>query len=510
MEITALKIDSQPLEDHQVQLNVEFDSGMLDNYKHRAARDLAQRIKIPGFRPGKAPYNIVVRHVGEPALLEEALDRLVNDQYEKVIEESGIHPYGAGQLERIVSSEPLVLEFIVPLEPEVQLGDYLSIKKAYEPKEITDEDVNRVLDDLRDRQAILEPAERPAEIGDVVTVHLAGKRLNPEEGESTDLIEENSYQLLVRSNDDAAKDEWPYPGFSHELVAMYIGDTKSLTYTFPDDHDFESLRGVGAEYDVNVEEIKSRTLPELDDKFAKTVGETYENLDSLKDDIRTSLERQNQESYDEDYDDSILSELVDQSTIKYPPQMLESEQNNVVESFTRRLEQQGSDLDLYLKTRDMTVDDLKEEAKPVAEQRLKRSLALLELTKAEDIQVSEEELQNQTTNLLRSLNQSLSPEDSRRLGDQRIMNNLVGNVMLDLLNQRALQLLREIAQGKYPPEEQTETEPVAEDAVKQTTDTTDASSESQDESEIPAEAEEQVIQPSMDDEEVIETTETEE
>ena len=120
-----MKIDTQPRDDHQAKLVVEFEDGTLDEYKKRAARELANRIRVPGFRPGRAPYNIILRQVGEAALTEEALERLVKDRYPDIIAEASIKPYSAGELENIASTDPLVLEFVVPLEPEIILGDYI-------------------------------------------------------------------------------------------------------------------------------------------------------------------------------------------------------------------------------------------------------------------------------------------------------------------------------------------------------------------------------------------------
>lgn len=447
-----MKIESQPLDDHQVKLTVEFEAGVLEDYKRRAARHLANRVKVPGFRPGKAPYQVIARQVGDAALTEEGLEMLVNDKYAQIIDESGVHPFSSGQFDKIVSTEPLILEFSVPLEPEITLGDYQALRRPYELKEISDEDVDEVLENLRERQAVLEPADRPAAEGDVVSVHLTGARLNPAEDQSDNLVEERTYQFLVRAAGKHADDEWPFPGFSQNLVGLSVGDGKTLSYQFSEDYQFETMRGVEGSYQLVVEEIKSRDLPELDEEFVKTIGE-YADLAALKAEIRSSLEQQALETYNQVYDDAILAELVEQSVVKYPPQMLESEQNNVVDNFKHRLEQQGTDLDLYLKSREMDLDGLKEEAKPVAEERLKRSLVLLEVAKAENIQVSEEELQSQTMLALRSLNQTLSPEDARRLTDERIMNNLVGNVMLEAMSRKAEERLRDIASGKYVPGE---------------------------------------------------------
>lgn len=452
-----MKIESTPRDDNQVKLNVEFDPGTLEVYKQRAARELSRRMKIPGFRPGKAPYNVIVRQVGDAHLTEEALELLVDERYPKIIEESGIRPYTAGQLDNIDGYDPLVLSFVVPLEPEVKLGDYHSIRRPYEPKTIEDGDVDDVLENLRDRQAVLEPVDRPAGEGDVVTVVLKGTRDKVEtkddpENQSAILVDERSYQILVRDSDKVAEDEWPFPGFSQNLTGLSIGDERDLQYKFGEDFQFESLRGAEASYHFLIEDIKSRSLPELNDDFAKTVGD-FATLDALKSEILSSLKEQSLDEYNKSYDDAILEELVAQSSIKYPPQMLDSEQNNVVDNLKHRLEQQGSTLELYLKTRDMDIEALKEEAKPVAQGRLKRSLALLELANMEKIQISEEELQSETSQTLHSLNQTLQAEDARRLTDPRVMNNLVGNVMLDMLAKRAEQRLREIANGSYTPAE---------------------------------------------------------
>lgn len=459
-----MKIDTQTLTDHRAQLTVEFDPGDLDEYKRRTARELARRIKVPGFRPGKAPYHVIVRQVGEPALLEEALEKLVNDRYEQIITESGISPYTSGHLEKIVSSDPLVLEFQVPLAPVVELGDYHSIHRDYELALITDEDVDEVLENLQDRQAILEPAERPARPGDVASVHLSGERVTPAEDQPAELIQENTYQFLIRTPEGLAADEWPFPGFSQRLLGLSSGEGGMALYTFPEDYGFENLRGVEASYQFTVEAVKSRTLPELNDEFAKSVGE-YESLESLRADILASLQEQRLANYNEEYDDAILDELVSGASIQFPAEMLESEQNTIIENFKRRLEGQGTDFNLYLKSRQINLEALKEEAKPAAEKRLQRSLALLELSKAEDIQLTDEEIQTETAGILQSLNRTLEPEEARRLTDPRMMNNLVGNVMLDLLNQRALQRLRDIARGNYPPASEETSAEAAESAT---------------------------------------------
>lgn len=450
-----MKIESQPLENHQVKLTVEVEPDVLEAAKHRAARQLAKRTKIPGFRPGKAPYNVITRQLGEANILEEAMDLLVSDIYPKVIEESGIHPYGPGNLEKIASMEPPVLEFVVPLEAEVKLGDYKSISSPYEPKEVSEQDVTNVLQDLLERQAVIEPVERPAQEGDVVAVRLSAHRTQEEEGQDPSLIRERSMPIIVQpetGESEQAEKEWPYPGFSRNLIGLSAGDERSLTHTFAEDADFESLRGVEAEFHFTVENVKSRTLPELNDEFATTVGE-YADLAALQADIRQSLEQQAQESYDSEYGEKVLEEAVAQSEIQYPPQMLEREIDSVVDSLKSRLEQQKLDMDLYLKTREMDMAGLREEARPVAETRLRKSLVLLEIAKFEDIKVEQEELQSETMRTMDALSRSLPEKEARRLGNRDVFSSLVGSVMADMLTHKSMERLRDIASGKAAEQE---------------------------------------------------------
>jgi trigger factor len=450
----TLKIETQPLEDHQIKLVVEVDSEPFEKAKRRAASRLSRRTKIPGFRPGKAPYQIVQRHIGEEVILEESLDILLKELYPKIIEEAEIEPHGPGKLENVISVEPLKLEFVVPLAAEVELGDYRSIRFPYELQETTDQDVDDVLQDLRHRQAIDEPVERPAQEGDHVYIRLSAERAIAEEGQDPALIADRPQSLLIASEEEDMENEWPFAGFSRELLGMSPGNEKSFTHTFPKDSDYESLKGVTAEFKVSMEEVKSRTLPEVNDEFAQSVGD-YATLEDLRSEIRNSLEQQNKKTYDDDYDDKILNEIVEQSTIKYPPQMLDEEIDEVLHQLEHRLESQNLDLNTYLMTREMNEDDLREEVKPVAEKRLKRSVVLLEISKEEDVDISPDEVQAETERALDILARTMSEKDLRKLSTEQLVPNLVSNIMVDMRISKTSERLRSIAKGEVEVPEET-------------------------------------------------------
>ncbi|MFO7622929.1 MAG: trigger factor [Anaerolineales bacterium] len=459
-----MKIETTPLDDHQVKLRVEIEADQLEAAKRRAARQIAKKAKIPGFRPGKAPYHIVERFAGEAALLEDALDLLVKDVYPQALQESKIEPYGPGTLENVPSTEPPVFEFVVPLQAEVTLGDYYSLRIPYELKEITDEDVAKVIDSIRDQQAILEPVERTAQDGDQLQIRLSAKYTQVEEGENETLLNDRSAPVILGAVDSDTPDEWPFPGFSSQLAGLSAGDEKTILHTFADDSPFEELRGKEAEFNVKVENVKARSLPEINDEFAQAQGE-FENLAALQDLIRKNLEDQAKQEYHDEYEEKLFEELLKVAEIKYPPQLIEHEIDGLVHQLEHRIERQGLDMDTYLKSRQMEMDALREELKPVAESRARRQLALIEVAKLEKVQVDPQEVQAQTLQTLNTAAQDMSPTEVRNLASQDMVSRLAQDITYDLLIHQTTDRLITIFKGEAEAEEQSQAETTEVDIV---------------------------------------------
>jgi trigger factor len=439
-EIT-LKIETQFLEDHQAKLIVEVEPEQMEEMKRRAALKLSRRVKIPGFRPGKAPYPVIVRTIGDATIIEEALEILVEDIYPKVIKEAEIEPYGPGKLEKVASMEPLTLEFVVPLDARVTLGDYRSMRKSYEPKPVTDQDVEDSIKELQERQALVEPVDRAAEEGDVVTVRLSGER--KDDADNKVLFAERSVPVIIRSGD---KDEWLFNGFSKNFIGLLAGAEGIIEHTFPADSEHDELQGVPAEFHYTVENVKSRTLPQVDDEFAKSLGD-FETVEALRENVRTALEAQAKAAYNETYDNEIIDQTIESTQFQYPPQMLDNEIDQAIKDLENRLNQQGLDIDIYLKSRNKDMEGLREELKPVAEKRLKRALVLFELGKLEDIQIKQEELETEAVNTFDYLQRSLPERDARRLTNRNIRDNVLSNVMVDMMTRKTVERLRDIFSG---------------------------------------------------------------
>jgi trigger factor len=442
-----LKIETVSLDDHQVRLTVEIEADVLESSKRKAAKELAKKVKIPGFRPGKAPYNVIQKHVGDAAIFENAIEIVLEDIYPKVIEEAEIDPYGPGTLEEIKELDPPTFEFLVPLAPVVKLENYWDIRLEYEEKEITEEDVDKVIDSLRDNQAVIEPVDRPAEEGDMVYILLSGVRKGEKDENKKVLIEERSYPVIIEKESVDSSSEYPYPGFSRNLIGMSPDEEKTLEYKFSDDYEFDDLQGVTGEYKLKVEEVKGRKLPDADDEFAKTIGE-YEDIEGLRAEISKSLEERAEREQNSDYEDKIIDKLLESAEIKHPPQMLEHEIDYSIQDLERQLATQGMDMEIYLKSRDIDMEALREEVKPNAKVRMLRALLISEIASQEEITLTQEEIEEKTKQTLNEIQQYYPETEAQKFTRGDVFSRLVNRIVSDEIINRTLERLRLIAKGE--------------------------------------------------------------
>lgn len=375
--ISAVKVTTERLPNSQVKVEIEVAPERVEQSIDAAYKRLAKRVKIPGFRPGKAPRPVVERHLGgRDALLHEALDKLVPEVYDEVVEEQDIHAIDLPQLS-ITNLEPVTFTATVPIRPEVKLGDYKSIRLEHEPVAVDGNQVDEAVERLRASQALLEPVERPVKLGDVlradISAHIEGDEQFSRQDAEFALIEDG---------------EVLQPGFKEQLVGMTKSEEKKFSLAVPDDHPDESRRGKKYDYSVALREVKERRLPDLDDDFAQGIGEGYETVDLLKDKIRTDmlaeLERQERASYEM----RILDELLKISEIEYPPVMVDRE---IEHQLTDHGGGQAAFQD-QLQRAGKTEDEVKSELRPAAEDRVKRSLILSQVSEDEAVEVSDDEV----------------------------------------------------------------------------------------------------------------------
>jgi trigger factor len=463
-----LNIEKNIREDHQAELTVEVDAERMEAMKRRAARKLAERGKIPGFRPGKAPYEMIRRHYGDEPILEQAIDMLVDEIYPEVLKQAEIEPSAPGTLEKIESMDPPKLIFRVPLVPTVELGDYLSVRVPYEWTAPGPEKLDEALRDLRQMYGTTETVEREVQEGDYVLISVKGEKNDAAEGEDLSDLSRDSTATMVRAEDKQVDSEWPFKGFARELIGLKPGDSKSVEHTYPQDFDDENLKGATVTFEATVKTVRAVTLPELNDEFAKTIGEQYENIEQLKTVVQKDLESRSRADYDDEFFEQLIAKIKEGATLKYPPQVVEHEGEHVLEDLTQRLASQNMDLDTYFKVRNTTREKfVAEEVLPVAAKRLERGLILDEIARKHKVQIDEASLSqefNQTLNELASQGAvDFDKLNKSGKGAQERFSSAVANESAGrLLTRRTLEKLKSIALGEWKPEDDEPKQPEAE------------------------------------------------
>lgn len=443
-----MKFEKTVLDDHQAQVVVDVEPDRLESARRRAARKLAERGKIPGFRPGKAPYEVILRYYGDAAVYEQAVDLLVDELYPEMLKEAEIEPAAAGSLEKIDGTESPRFTFKVPLRPEVGLGNYHDIRLPYEFQAPGPEKLQQALEELQQMYGSTETVEREIQEGDYILIDLKSEK---------ESLSRSGFSTIVRKED--RQDEFPFPGFARELVGLKAGDTKTVTHDYPADFPDDSLAGQTVSLEATIKAVRSMTLPPIDDGFAKMVGQ-YESLEALKEVLVKDIEARARAEYDDDYYARLVDKIKESATIKYAPQTLDHEAEHVVDDMRQRLGQQGLDLETYYKMRKTDAARfVEEEAKPVAKKRLERSLILDEVSRQEKIGVDNDSLDqefNSTLVDLQSQGLNLNSIRGGKQGQQRVAEAVAMESASRLLTRRTLERLKAIATGEYqPPAEET-------------------------------------------------------
>ena len=460
-----MKTEKTFTEDHQVRVRAEFEQETLEGFKRKAARKIAKSTRIPGFRPGKAPYAMVVNHVGEASILEEAIDLMLNDVYPQVLDQENIEPYGPGNLENIPSQEPPVFEFVIPLSPETELGDIESLKKPYEPPVVTDNDVDEYVTQLRQDKANIVPVEGAAKVGQLVYMTLEATDENPATPEEAVIVKSAPQQTLIPTKKEEKASEWPYKGFARELIGKKAEDQLSLTHTFPADSKDGALAGKTVRFDINIQSIKELELPEMNQEFLASAG-GFESVETLKQAVRGKLESDRTSEYDNTYYLELVDSLRAGATMKYPPQMIKEEEDDVLHRIEHDLEHRGLDLDVYLKIRKLDKDQfIEEEVKQTAKDRLERSLVMDAVTKKYAVKVTQQQLQAEVTGVLNSLLMSGEYQQAEKELGKKRFTEAISNEAANNALEKAIRLqLRTLAAPESLPvvEEVTEEEAVEE------------------------------------------------
>ena len=377
-----MKVTVETLPRRQVALNIEADQEEFEEARRHAYQHLAPRARVPGFRQGKAPLALVESFVGKAAFMEEALQHLVPEVTSKAMEEHEVEASGQPVIED-VSTDPVAWKATFDLQPEIDLGAYSEIRITPEPVVLEPETVDAELEKLRFEQAPWEPADRPSAMGDLLTIDILA--------EQDEKVEADDKGVLYYLEEGSAA---PVPGFAEQLVGAEAGHAQRFSLPSGDG---EGSGDDAKTYNFNVQvlEVKTKHLAGLDDEFAKGVGDGFESLDALREDmtnkLRTVLERTNRNELHE----RALQAVIDSSRLEYSPGFVDHEAERMLEEQENRLERNQMDVNEYLTSIGKTREEVLEEFKPSAEQRVVRSLVLSELLKAEGVELSDTEVETE-------------------------------------------------------------------------------------------------------------------
>jgi trigger factor len=379
-----MQITATPAPRSTVVLEIELPAERLDRAVDEAVRHLSRRTRVPGFRPGKAPRPLLERHLGPGAVLDDAVDHLVQDAYRQALVDQDLLPLTNADVEVVQAEEgkPLVFKATVQVRPEVQLGDYKHFNFSPEIETIDDARVDKVLEELRDQNATLAAVEdRGAKEGDYAVISFVGNRDGePFEGGSSERM-----PIILGQ-------ERLIPGFEANLTGLVVGRKTEFDIRFPDDYPETELAGKPAHFAVEIKELREKVLPDLDDDFIKTLGE-FDDLAALRADIRTRLERNALDRARHGFADRIIDYAVANATVDLPDILVDQEVEVMHDEFRGTLARQGISEEAYLKAVEKAESDLHTEFRPGAEKRVRTLLVLSKVADAEGVTAPEAEVE---------------------------------------------------------------------------------------------------------------------
>ena len=380
-----MKVSVEKLPTSEAVLQVDLTWEELEKASEKAYRKLVQKVDVQGFRRGKAPRSLLERKLGKEYIYQEGLDELINETYRSTIKEYEITPISQPELDAPVFEigQPYHFSLKVPIITPVELGDYKSLHFEREEATVTSEEVEKELEALRNRQTTWRVVERPAAIGDRVTVDL---KLTVEDQTISDL-KDNPFELTHERHG-------LFAGMDEHIVGMQAGETKSFTTTLPGDYANDKIAGKEANYTVTLHKVEIKELPELDDAFAAKVSNgEYETLEDLSKAVSDSILEKKKRRISDELREKVVDAVIDQSKITLHPILIHEEVEEIMHQFSHLLERQRMSIEQYLMMMRKSREEYMKELEPEAEKRVRRHLVLDEVIKQEGIQISPDEIE---------------------------------------------------------------------------------------------------------------------
>ena len=385
-----MSVQVEKLEKNMAKLTVEVSAEDFKAAIKKAFNKNKNRFSIPGFRKGKAPQAMIEKMYGEGVFYEDAADEAINASYAEAMKESGLEIVSRPEvtIEKIGKDEPFVYSALVAVKPEVTLGQYKGVEVEKADASVSAEDVEAELKKVQEQNArLLTVEDRGVEDGDQTVIDFEGFV----DGKGFEGGKAEDYPLTIGSHSFIDT-------FEKQLIGKKIGEECEVNVTFPTEYHAADLAGKPATFKVTVKEIKVKELPELNDEFASEVSE-FDTLDEYKKDVEKKLAEKKEIEANSKNEDAVVAKVVENATMEIPDKMIDAQAENMVQDMARRMQSQGLSLDMYLKYTGMTVEQMKEQARPDAEKRIRTRLVLEAVAKAENIQISDEKVDEEVAKM---------------------------------------------------------------------------------------------------------------
>ncbi len=442
-----MKVTKDKVEHSEAFLTIEAEPAEVEESLDKAYHSLVKKANVPGFRKGNAPRSVLERHLGKERMLDEALDHLFPVVYQKAIDDQQLKAVARPEV-KVEQTEPVIFKVTVPLMPTVEMGDYRSVRVAQKPVEVTDDQVDAAIENLRHQHATWEPVERGVEYDDMVVMDLESKM-----GEEPFLNRKGFQFQAVHDS------TFPTTGFAEHLLGMKAGEEKEFMLPFPADYRVESLRGKEASYKVKVAEVKKEILPELNDDFAKQVDAKFDTVEALRKEVADSLKKELEQRAKEEHEEQTIEAMVAVSKVEFPHVMVEAEVDQLITEQMERNRMKPAEFVEYLARANKTPESYHEELHPVAEKIVTRSLVLGKVVEEEKIEVQDSDVDAEIGKVVSRVKE---PKEAERLRMYLNSDESRKSIRERLLTRKTVERLADIARTPVPldvPAETAETKP---------------------------------------------------
>lgn len=423
-----MKINNKKLENAIVELTVAFDSEEWKATQEKALDKLAKNVKIDGFRPGKAPAAMVRARVSKASVLEEATDMILQTKFVEILTEANVEPVAQPALSvQKVDADELEVQILVPVKPQVELGEYKGLEVKKGRVTVTKKEIEEQLANYQTQFAELTVKEG-GEVakGDTAVIDFEGFV----DGVAFEGGKGENYPLEIGSGSFI-------PGFEDQVIGMTVDKEQDIVVTFPEDYGAADLAGKEATFKVTVHEIKEKHLPEIDDELAKDVNiDGVETLDQLKDHIKANIKTRKESENENKFMDDLYKAIVASSKVEDSDALLEQEQGLMLQEVEQNLQRQGLNFEVYQQFTGKSKDDIKEDIKPQAEERVKLNAILAAIIEEEKLAVSDEELETELKTIAEYYQKELDEV-------KKIFEGNMSRIENDLLTRKAVDLVKD-------------------------------------------------------------------